>query len=137
MLVNAGRTLSLFTTRKLATQETSCSTFAERWYDWIKTERRIRTAFAIFLIDSELAIFFRTLNQSLKSWKCYWDKKLSLEKLCNAEDLSESRLGESLHWLARLLVHINPETRQHEDPDLGSLDWLHRLIQDHRKKDIP
>ncbi|KAF5264665.1 hypothetical protein FOXYS1_4544 [Fusarium oxysporum] len=108
MLVNAGRTLSLFTTRKLATQETSCSTFAERWYDWIKTERRIRTAFAIFLIDSELAIFFRTLNQSLKSWKCYWDKKLSLEKLCNAEDLAESRLGEILYWLARLLVHIKP-----------------------------
>ncbi|KAH7196073.1 hypothetical protein DER44DRAFT_889159 [Fusarium oxysporum] len=108
MLVTAGRSLSLFTTRKLATQETSCNTFAERWYDWIKTERRIRTAFTIFLIDSELAIFFRTLNQPLKSWKRYWDQKLSLEKLCNAEDLAESRLGESLYWLARLLVHIKP-----------------------------
>ncbi|KAF4333453.1 c2h2 finger domain protein [Fusarium beomiforme] len=61
MLVTAGRNLSLFSTLKLDTHETPGNTFAERWYEWIKTEKRIRMAFSIFQIDSELAIFFRTM----------------------------------------------------------------------------
>ncbi|CZR42823.1 uncharacterized protein FPRO_10126 [Fusarium proliferatum ET1] len=61
MLVTAGRNLSLFSTLKLDTHETPGNTFAEMWYEWIKTEKRIRMAFSIFLLDSELAIFFRTM----------------------------------------------------------------------------
>ncbi|KPM44916.1 hypothetical protein AK830_g1631 [Neonectria ditissima] len=58
MLVAAARTLSLFSTREpILKQDASPE---EHWKSWVKTECIKRTSFAIFSIDSELAILFRT-----------------------------------------------------------------------------
>ncbi|KAK7428473.1 hypothetical protein QQZ08_005092 [Neonectria magnoliae] len=58
MLIAAARALSLFSTREPVPKKGS--SFQEHWNSWVKAECIKRTSFAIFAIDSELAILFRT-----------------------------------------------------------------------------
>lgn len=69
----------------------------------------------------------------LARWKRLWDLKHSQAEPWNATELAASQLGDSYHWLARLLLKYEPGMFQ-DGFGHDSLDALGKIVTQYKNE---